>query len=117
MRRITHNKQLIVHQLQHRNSMVVRWSHMDHRNKSRQDGDRDAQMAPNDLAHRAALEYVHTDLLGSWSDLDLILTWPDPISDFEIDLWRSKSLCYKPVQRGEHDGFIFIFLFPYQKRH
>ena len=30
MRRITKNKQLIVHQLQNRNSMMVWWSHMDH---------------------------------------------------------------------------------------
>ena len=44
-------------------------------NKSRQDGDRDAQMVPSYLARRAASEVVHIDLLGSWSDLDL--TWPE----------------------------------------
>ena len=44
-------------------------------NKSRQNGDRDAQIVPNDLPRRAASEDVqlHTDLLWSWSDLDL--TW------------------------------------------
>ena len=44
-------------------------------NKSRQDGDKDAQMVPSYLARRAASEVVHIDLLGSWSDLDL--TWPE----------------------------------------
>ena len=44
-------------------------------NKSRQDGDRDAQMVQNDLARRATSGVVHIDLLGSWSDLDL--TWPE----------------------------------------
>ena len=42
--------------------------------KSRQDGDRDAQMMINDLAHRAALEDMHIDLLGH----NLTLTWPCP---------------------------------------
>ena len=34
-------------------------------------------MVPNDLARRAASEDVHIDLLGSWPDLGLTLTWPE----------------------------------------
>ena len=46
----------------------VKWGHSPFfANKSLQDGDRDAQMVPNDLARRAASKYVqlHIDLLGS----------------------------------------------------
>ena len=58
-------------------SPEVKWRHNPFfTNKSRQDGDRDAQMLPNDLARRAASEDVqlHIDPLGSWSDLGL--AWP-----------------------------------------
>ena len=34
-------------------------------NKSRQDGDRDAQMGPKNLTRRTASEDVHIDVLGS----------------------------------------------------
>ena len=55
-------------------SPEVKWRHDTFfANKSRQDGDRDAQRMPYDLACRAASEDVHVDLLGSWFDLDL--TW------------------------------------------
>ena len=45
----------------------VTWGQMTSQSvfKSRQDGDRYAQMMPNDLAPRAASEDVHIDLLGS----------------------------------------------------
>ena len=59
----------------HGRSPKVKWGHNPFfAKKSRQDGDRDAQMAPNELARPAASEDVHSDLLGPWSDLDL--TWP-----------------------------------------
>ena len=46
-------------------SLEVKWLHNPFfANKSRQDGNRDAQMVPNDLAHRADSEDVHIDLLG-----------------------------------------------------
>ena len=32
------------------------------------------------------------------------------MSDFEIDLSRSKSTCVLPARRGEHDGVIFVFI-------
>ena len=57
-------------------SPEVKWGHDQiFANKSRQDGDGDAQMVINDLARRAASEDVHIDPLGSWCDLDL--TWPE----------------------------------------
>ena len=34
-------------------------------NNLREDGDRDVQMVPNDLAHQAAQADVHIDLSGS----------------------------------------------------
>ena len=40
-------------------------------NNSRQEGDREAQMVPNDLARQAASEDMHIDLLRSRPDLDL----------------------------------------------
>ena len=42
-------------------------------NNSRQDGDRDAQTVPNDLARQVTSKGMHFDLLGSCPDLDL--TW------------------------------------------
>ena len=41
--------------------------------------------------------------------LDLTLTWPD-MSNFEINLLRSKSTCVEPARRAKHDGIIFIFV-------
>ena len=46
---------------------------------------------------------------------DLTLTWPDWRSNFQIDLSRSKSTCFEPAWRGEHDGVIFIFVSPISK--
>ena len=54
-----------------RSSEVTWGRHPFFANKSRQDGDKDVQMVPNDLAHQAASEDMHTDLLGPWPDLDL----------------------------------------------
>ena len=72
----------------------VKWGHNPFfANKSRQDGDRDAQMVPNDLARQAASKDMHVDLLGSWPDLS-----------------ESKSICFEPVRWGEHDDIIFIFV-------
>ena len=69
-------------------------------------------MVPNDMARRAASEDVqlHVALLGSWSDLDLTLTWPDPRSSFEIDLSKSKVHVSNRLERGAHDGAIFILV-------
>ena len=60
-------------------------------NKSRQDGDRYAQMVPNDLARWTSSDDVHIDLLGSWSDLDL--TWP------EVKFWNWPFLVKKYTGR------------------
>ena len=64
-------------------------------NKSRPDGDRGAQMVPNDLTRRAASYDVHINLPGSWSDLELTLTWP------EVKFWnwpfKVKSTCSEPT--------------------
>ena len=46
----------------------------------RQDGDRDAQMLPDDLARQSASEDMHIDLFGSWRGLDLL--WP------EVKFWN-----------------------------
>ena len=82
-------------------SPKVKWGHNPFfANKSRQDGDRDAQMVPNDLARRAASDDVNIDLLGSWSGLDLTFTWPDLRPNFKIDLSRSKSTFSEPTRRG-----------------
>ena len=35
----------------------------------------ETRMVPNDLARRDTSEDVHIDLLWSWSDFDLTLTW------------------------------------------
>ena len=52
-------------------SPEVKWGHNPFfANKSRQDGDREVQMVPNDLTRRAASENVHIDLFGSWSDFE-----------------------------------------------
>ena len=89
-------------------STGVKWGHNPlFANKSWQDGDKDAQMVPNDLACRSATANLRTTLLGSW----LILTWPGLRSNFEIDASMSKSTCSEQVRRGEHYGFIFIFVF------
>ena len=59
-------------------------------NKSWQDGNRDAQMVPNDIAHWAALEHMHIGLLESWPDLDL--TWT------EVKFWNwLSSTCFEPA--------------------
>ena len=42
-------------------------------NNLRQDGDKNTQMVPNDLARQGDSEDMHIDLLGSWPDLDM--TW------------------------------------------
>ena len=67
-------------------------------NNSRQDGDRDAKLAPNDLAREDASEDMHIELTYFGHDLTLAwpgLAWPWPdlglawlISNFEIDLSR-----------------------------
>ena len=75
-------------------------------NNSLQDGDRDAQMVPNDLARQTASEYMHIDRLRSWPEFGL--TWPG--SNFEIVLSRSKSTCFEPAWRAKNDGIIFIIV-------
>ena len=35
---------------------------------------------------------------------DLTLAWPDIRSKIEIDLSRSKTICFEPARRGKHDG-------------
>ena len=63
-------------------SPEVKWCHSPFfANKSWQDGDRDKQMVPNDLARRAASDDVHTDLLLGH---DLTLTWPEVKLTFNI---------------------------------
>ena len=47
---------------------------------------------------------------------DLTLILPDLKSNFQIDLSRSKSTCFEPAWRGEHDGVIFIFVSPISKK-
>ena len=56
---------------------------------------------------------MHFYLLGSWCDLDP--AWPVLRSNVEIDLSRSKSTCFEPAGRGEHDGAIIIFIYPTKK--
>ena len=51
-------------------------------NNSLQDRDRGAQMVPNDLAHEAVRKVCILTYFGH----DLTLTWPDPRTNFEIDL-------------------------------
>ena len=85
-------------------SPEVKWRHNPFfANKSRQDGDRDAQMVPNDLARQAASKDMHIDPLRSWPDLVLM-------SNFEIDLSRSRGTCFEPARQAKHDGVIFIFV-------
>ena len=45
-----------------------------------------------------------------WPSWAMIWPWPGLRSNFEIDLWMSKGVCFKLVQWGEHDGVIFIFV-------
>ena len=87
-------------------SSEVTWGHNPFfANNSRQDGDTDTQMVPNDLDRQAASKDMHIDLIGPWPALDLDLR-----SNFEIDLSRSNSTCSEPARRGEHVGIIFIFI-------
>ena len=68
----------------HLGSNEVKWGHKPFfANKSRQDGERDAQIVPNYLARLAASEYVH---ILTFMGHNLILTWPWP------DLTRGKIL-------------------------
>ena len=73
--------------------------------KSRQDGDRDALIVPDDLARRAASGIWIFTYLGH----DLNLTWPDLRSTLQIDLSRSDSAYFERAGRGKHNGVI-IFL-------
>ena len=96
----------------------VTWGHMRSQfvfffaNNSRQDGDRDAQMMPNDFARQTVSEDMHIGLQGPWPTL----TWPDLRSDFEIDLSGPISTWSKLARRGEHDGVIFSFIFLIKKK-
>ena len=57
-------------------SPEVNWGHtLFFANNSRQDGDRYAQMVPNDMACQVASKDMHIDVLRSWPVLDLTLTW------------------------------------------
>ena len=81
-----------------RRSPEVKWDHNPlFANESRQDGNGDVKMVPNDLTCQAASKDMHIDLLGSWRDLDL--TWPDLRSNFEIDLSRSNSIFFELARR------------------
>ena len=89
-------------------SSEITWCHNPFfAHNSRQNGDRDAQMVPNDLDRQDDSEDMHIDLLGSWTDLGL--AWTVLKTNFKIDLSRSKSTCFEPARRGKHDGIIIIF--------
>ena len=77
----------------------IRWQSV-FTNNSWQDGDRDAQMLPNDLARQFCPEDMHIDLHGSWPDLDLtrpvVIFWNWPFS--------VKRYISEPPRRGKHQG-------------
>ena len=94
-------------------SPEVKWRHNPvFANRSRQDGDRDAQMVPNDSARRAASEDMHIDLLESWSDVDLTLTWlevkfsnlPFKVNDYMLRSGLARRL------RWHHFHFRFTYI-------
>ena len=88
-------------------SPKVRWRHNPFfANKSRQDGDSDAQMVPNDLPCRAASKDVHIDLLG--------LTWPEV--KFSNWLFKLKKV-HVSNQLDEANTMVSFLLgyLPYQK--
>ena len=48
-------------------------------------------------------------------DLTLTCPWPDLTCQIlQIDLSRSKSICFKPASRGEHDSVILFSCLPYE---
>ena len=88
-------------------SSGVTWQHNPFfANNSRQYGDRDAQILPNDVSCQAASEVMHIDLLGSGSDLDM--TWGQILkSTFQgqnVDIPNRIDEVYTV-----HDGVIYIF--------
>ena len=49
--------------------------------------------------------------------LVMIWPWPNLWSNIQIDLPRSKSICFEPAWRGKYDGVVFISYLPYQKNY
>ena len=94
-------------------SPEVKWRHNPvFANRSRQDGDRDAQMVPNDSARRAASEDMHIDLLESWSDVDLTLTWLEvkfPNLPFKVNDYMLRSGLARRL-RWHHFHFRFTYI-------